>query len=279
MSDATLPLPPAGPAGGATGNARGIAGFLAVRARVVHALILREMQTRFGRHNVGFVWLFIEPLMLGTVIGSMHAASKHNMPSGLDPFYFTLIGYMPYFMFRAIVGRSGSAMQANLTLLFHKQVTPLDIVLARNLLEAGAILGVIILIIGIGSWVQWDAPADIGLVILALSMAFLFANGLAMSVAALSARFEGGDRLVAPFTYFMLPISATFYALDWLPPEFRNILIWNPLVHPHEAIRDGIYGSQIHSYADLTYFAMWIIGVNLVGAAALRTARRKLSIF
>lgn len=37
---------------------------LSIQLRVVHALMLREMMTRFGRSHLGFFWLMGEPLLL-----------------------------------------------------------------------------------------------------------------------------------------------------------------------------------------------------------------------
>jgi ABC-type polysaccharide/polyol phosphate export permease len=31
--------------------------------RVIGALLMREILTRYGRHNIGFMWLFVEPMM------------------------------------------------------------------------------------------------------------------------------------------------------------------------------------------------------------------------
>ena len=37
---------------------------LRVQSNVVGALILRELHTRFGRENIGYLWIFAEPLLL-----------------------------------------------------------------------------------------------------------------------------------------------------------------------------------------------------------------------
>ena len=36
---------------------------LRVQGRVLVALLLREMLTRYGRHNIGFLWVFVEPMI------------------------------------------------------------------------------------------------------------------------------------------------------------------------------------------------------------------------
>jgi hypothetical protein len=36
---------------------------LQTQLRVLYALLARELLTRYGRHNIGFVWLFAEPML------------------------------------------------------------------------------------------------------------------------------------------------------------------------------------------------------------------------
>lgn len=251
----------------------------ATQGRVIGALLMREMQTRFGRHNLGFLWLFFEPLLLGTMVGLMHSAHGKSMPGGVNPFLFSIVGYVPFFMFRSVVNRAGSALHSNLTLLFHRQVTPVDVMIARNLLEAASVIGVIALIMAMSAWWAEVWPADVGIIFLALLLMFLLCHGLSMMLAAGVSRWEGLDRVIHPITYLTMPLSGAFYALAWLPPSLQELLLWNPLVSIHEAIRYGMFGNAFPSYFDLEYVVRWILVVNLLGLAALRSARRKLEIF
>ena len=34
-----------------------------IQGRVLGALVMREIITRYGRHNIGFMWVFVEPMM------------------------------------------------------------------------------------------------------------------------------------------------------------------------------------------------------------------------
>jgi capsular polysaccharide transport system permease protein len=36
---------------------------LSIQRRVVHALIIREIYSRFGRESLGFAWIVAEPLV------------------------------------------------------------------------------------------------------------------------------------------------------------------------------------------------------------------------
>jgi len=257
----------------------GLAGAFAVQRRVIGALIIREMQTRFGRHNLGFLWLFGEPMLLALAISALHSASGHHLPNGISIFVFSVMGYVPFFMFRAIVNRAAGAIHSNLTLMFHRQVKILDVLIARSVLEAASCTGVIVIILVVFGAVMGEWPANPLLLGYAMLLAALIGHGLGLLVAVLTASSEAFDRLVHAFTYIMMPLSGAFFMVDILPPETREMFLWIPLPHIHEALRDGFFGDRITSHYDLGYATAWVVLLNMLGLAALRSVRPKLEMF
>lgn len=254
---------------------RTIEGFQ-VQGRVIHALLLRELQTRFGRGHLGFLWLFLEPLLLSAGIGLLKSLLRSHGMGNVPPFLFVVVGYAPYFAFRAIINRATTAFQANMTLMYHRQVRLLDIMLARNLLEMGAVTCVLIIVLAGTSWITGFAPNDLPLMVFALLLLFAFANGLGLLVAAGAARWEVVDRIVHPLTYVSLPFSGALFALHFLPRQWREVLLWNPQANLHEMLRDGMFGDQIPAYYDVPYVLGWVVLVNLLGMAAVRAVRARL---
>ena len=61
------------------------------------------------------------------------------MPGGLDPFVFWVVGYIPFYLFRGIVNRAPAGIAGNQSLLYHRHITILDIMLSRHLLEVAAV--------------------------------------------------------------------------------------------------------------------------------------------
>ena len=43
---------------------------LSVQLNVIGALLMRELHTRYGRENIGYIWLILEPLTLASVIAA-----------------------------------------------------------------------------------------------------------------------------------------------------------------------------------------------------------------
>lgn len=258
------------------GGAIGLGAAFDIQRRVVGALILRELATRFGRGNLGYLWLFLEPALLGGTIGLVHHLAGHALPGGLPTFVFWVIGYIPYYLFRGVLNRAAHAIEANRTLLFHRRITLFDLVLARNLLEGAAALGAMAAFtLGFGAVLgHWPAAPVTMLAGMALMLAL--SHGVAMLIAAGSLYTEMFDRLIHIVTYLALPVSGAFFMVFWLPGDLQRAALWIPTVHCFELVREGQFGTRVPTHHDVAYVLAWAVSLNLLGLAALRRARRDL---
>ena len=118
------------------GGLKGFYHSFKIQLRVIYALLMREIITRYGRHNVGFLWLFIEPMIFTLLIAIFwqmvrSSGAGQNIP--IIP--FAVIGYSVVLCWRNSVNRTTKAVSANSGLLFHRNVTVIDVFLARVYLE------------------------------------------------------------------------------------------------------------------------------------------------
>lgn len=247
-----------------------------MQRRVIGALIIRELHSRFGRHYYGYIWLFFEPLLLGGFIGLFHVLKDQEVRFG--PFEFWAISYILYFIFRGIVNRAGQSIQSNLHLLYHRTVTLPDIFFARHLIELISCSGVMMVFLFGLFAINGDIVEDLNKVILAIIGMTLFSQGLTLIFAAAMARIEGLERGIHAFTYLMLPIGGMFFLVESLPDWLQELALWVPTVHLFELLRDGQFGSRFTAHYDLGYVAAWILVTHLLGLAALRIARQRLGL-
>ena len=98
----------------------GLGDCLRTQLRVVGALVLREMQSRYGKRDLSLLWVFLEPLVLSLVIGVFHTFLGHQGMRRIFEFY--AMGYLLYFMMRSVLNRGSSAVVNNLPLLAHRRV-------------------------------------------------------------------------------------------------------------------------------------------------------------
>lgn len=252
-------------------------GFRA-QLRVIGALFMRELLTRFGRSRIGYVWLVLEPLSLAIMISTLHWVSGHALPNDLPIFLFYALGYMPFMLFRSVMAQTARGIRMNVSMLYHRDIKLFDVIFARTLMESAVCTAGIALIMIVAAVFFGYLPHEPGLFVVGLVLAALLANGLGMVFATLIELFEPFEHVVHPFTYIMMPLSAAFFMLDTMPYGTQQALLWNPVVHINEMNRWAYWGDQIVAHFDITYPILWAMGLNLVGLAGLRIARSRIAL-
>jgi capsular polysaccharide transport system permease protein len=163
---------------------------LGIQRRVLYALLMREVITRFGRENLGVLWLIAEPMLFTLGVTTLWTAAGLHHGSPIPIVAFAVTGYSSVLMWRNSASRAGSAVGQNKALLFHRNVQVIDVLLTRIVLEiGGATLSFIVLSL-LFIFVGWmPTPIDLlevvfGWLMLAwfgASLAFLIGAGTAFS--------------------------------------------------------------------------------------------------
>ena len=83
---------------------------LAIQGRVVAALLMREILTRYGRHNIGFLWLFVEPMLFTVFVTALWSATKAIHQSSMPIVAFAVTGYSSVLLWRNMPARCVSAI-------------------------------------------------------------------------------------------------------------------------------------------------------------------------
>lgn len=249
---------------------------LAIQARVIGALLMREILTRYGRHNIGFLWLFVEPMMftLGVTALWTFAGMKHS--SDLPIVAFALTGYSSVLVWRNMPSRLCGSIEPNLALMYHRNVKVMDIFIARLLLEgAGATISFILLGIFFTTIGWMKPPEDIVEVMQGWFMLIWFGVSLATLIGAWSAQTEVVDKVWHPAAYLLFPLSGAAFMVDWWPAAAQQFILYFPMVHGVELLREGYFGSAVHAHYDIAYMALICLCLNLLGLAILREVGRK----
>jgi capsular polysaccharide transport system permease protein len=242
---------------------------LAIQARVIGALLMREIITRYGRHNIGFFWLFLEPMIFTLGVALLWGYLR-PMHGGLSIIPFAITGYSSVLMWRNAASRCSKAIEPNLSLLYHRNVTTLDIFGARLLLEiSGATISLIVLLAVFIFAGHAPMPADPLTMVSAWLLLAWFGGALGLIVGALSERSQTFERIWHTLTYLMFPLSGALFMVDWLPSKAQSLILWVPMVNGVEMLRDGYYGSAVRTHYDIGYlvlvnFIMLWIGLLLV---------------
>lgn len=254
---------------------RELARSSAIEWRIVHALLMREVLTRFGRHNIGFLWLFVEPMLFTLGVTALWTLAKTVHGSDLPIAAFALTGYSSVLLWRNMPARTIGAIEPNLSLMYHRNVKVMDILLARLILEAaGATISFVVLSIIFIAMGLISPPEDVLTVTIGWSMLAWFGFSLAIFLGALSEESEIVEKLWHPMAYLLFPLSGAAFLVDALPLAAQKVLLYLPMVNGIEYVREGYFGSHIHAHYDMKYMAFCNTILLLLGIAQLRKVGR-----
>lgn len=247
-----------------------------VQARVVKAVILRELRTRFGAYHLGYLWAVIVPLLFILVLTVVYAAIGRRAAHGAPIEVLLLSGMMMWLTFVDTQAHASTAFRSNRPLLVYPMVRVVDIVIARAILEFAAktcaALILLLIFFVAGRPAGMDDPLGVILGALAacyLGMMYGHIVGCALAFAP-SVQF-----VVTTMRRVLFFTSGALFLLSDVPDEWRVYVLFNPIAHIIDLTRGAWIGSYSAPYGDVGYVAAWAIGLTAVAAVAEIVAEPK----
>lgn len=248
-----------------------------IQRRVIGALMIRELVTRYGRENIGFLWIMVEPLLFAVLVGFIWRLMKGPEEHGISVVAFVASGYIPLTLFRHVLGRSVRVFTVNSSLMYHRQIKVLDFITVRFLVELIGSMMAYVFIAVILMWMnEFPVPDNLGLLISGFFLYAFFTFSLCLILAPLSEVSDVFEKLVPVTTYVMIPFSGTFNMTAWLTPEVQSVMYYSPFVHAMEMMREGIFGERVNAIYDWQMPFWTSIVLMMIGLAMCRRVRRRL---
>lgn len=212
-------------------------------ARVICALMLRDMRTRFGRNHWTYLIAICWPLAHLTFIVVAFTFVSRMLPFGNNSVIYIASGALPYVLCMYPARQSAMVFVQNRALLQFPLVHPVHLVLARVLLEA--LSGFVICIIfAIGLWtLGFDiTPEDPALAITSIYAAVLLGISLGVAATVLTAI------LGMPGYFFFIGCMVVLYITAGVATPTvgttelaRDFISFNPLYHLVQWMRSAYY--------------------------------------
>lgn len=249
----------------------------AIQRRVLHALLMREVITRFGRENLGVLWLVGEPMLFTLGVTTLWSISGLHSGSSMPIVAFAVTGYSSVLMWRNSATRVSSALEQNKQLLFHRNVRAIDVFLTRIALEIGGATCSFITLSFFFIFIGWmPAPIDMLEVVSGWIMLAWFGASLALTIGGGTAFSEVVERLWHPAAYLLFPLSGAGFMVEWMPEKVQKFVLILPMVHGTEILREGWFGNVVQAHYDLGYMAACCLVLTLAGLYLQREARRRM---
>lgn len=240
-------------------------------ARTVGALMLREMATTYGRSPGGYIWALLEPVGMIAMLSIVFSFAVRTPSLGDNFPLFYASGILPYSIYTRTSQSITACIRYSRSLLAYPAVTFVDAIAARFLLGVITQMAVMILILTGIAWVyDIQLVVDLPLLALAVALAALLGLGVGTLNCFLVSMVPVWTNVWAILTRPLLFVSAVLFVMADVPTPYRDVLAWNPIVHPNELARAAIFSTYdgVHASPGYTlcvslitlFFGMLLLG-------------------
>lgn len=245
--------------------------------RVVFALILRDIRSRYFGNGLGFLAAAAWPLAHITVILAIYTALGRTAPYGEAPSLFFATGLAPVLSALYISRFIMTSVLQNGMLLNFPAVHLLDIIFARGVLEIlGGILMTIVLIAALYFAGVDVVPSDTIAAISGLAAALYLGFGMGVLNAVLAFKFKWWPLFYMLIYLVVYLTSGILFDASALPAKLKEIVVYNPALHVVEMVRGAYYPHYGRELLDMKYPVGCATAVLFLGLSIERIFRRQL---
>jgi ABC-type polysaccharide/polyol phosphate export permease len=201
---------------------------------LIQSLVARELKARYRGSVLGFLWTFVNPLLLLAVYSFVFTTVMPNDVKGVQPYaLFMFCGILPWNWFSSSLSEAAGSLIAGGNLikkvLFPAEILPLVNVLANMV---NFLLGLLILLPILAFYQRLHLSVGLLWFPVVVAVQVVFTAALALILAALAAHFRDIRDLLA--NVLMLWFFATPIIYPWFQPNvrrFRVLFNLNPVTH------------------------------------------------
>jgi ABC-type polysaccharide/polyol phosphate export permease len=186
---------------------------------LIGTLVLRELRARYRGSFLGFLWSFLNPLLLMLVYALVFSIYLRVPMEGYAVFLFT--GLLPWLWFSSSLGHAAGVIVGSGALvkrvLFPAEILPVVSVLANliNMLLSLPLLFVFLLAFGV------RPHAVLAFLPLLLLLQLLLTTGLALALAALNVHLRDVEQILTNGLTLLFFLSPILYPVSTVPTTLR----------------------------------------------------------
>lgn len=234
---------------------------------VLHALMLRDMRTRFGGSLWGYGVIVLWPCVHIFLLIAIYTFQKLPVPVGDSRPLFFASGAVPVLIFQYISREVMKAVISNRPLTYYPQVKLFDVIFARILVEiVTGFLGLIVvfsILIGMGIDPR---PSEPFTAVCGYLAAIVLGIGVGTINVAIISFFPGWMIGYSLFSIIMYISSGVMFLPSFMPEQIYYWMKFNPAIQIVEWVRSAYYPTlSLHiDYAYVLLFALTCVTLGLL---------------
>lgn len=227
---------------------------ISTQIKVVGALILRDVGTRFGRRPIAYLMVLLLPVGQFVLTAGMWVILKRPVPLGSSNLVFFATGLLPFIVWTFPYRQIAMAVNLNRPLLYFSRVKIVDIMVARSILEViTGFVVILVLLLFVALMGEDISPRDPFMTFFALVAAMYFGVGFGMLNGLIAAVYQPWQLPMMLFSPLMWGLSGAMFMVNTIPSPYREWLALNPVLQCVEWIRESYYWDYRSEVLDRAY--------------------------
>jgi lipopolysaccharide transport system permease protein len=246
---------------------------------LIGVLVRREVVGRYRGSFLGILWSFFNPvfmLAVYTFVFSVVFKARWNADSDSKTEFALVLfaGLLVFNLFAECVNKAPNLILANVNYV-KKIVFPLEILplVALGSAVFHSLISLAVWLVAYLAFFGLPPPTVLLLPVVILPLALLTA-GVSWGLAALGVYLRDVSQFIGIVTTVLMFLSPIFYPASALPPEYRNVLLFNPVAPGIEQAREVLFWGRT---PDMSLWLPYLAATSMVawlGFAWFQKTRR-----
>ncbi|MEL6217568.1 MAG: ABC transporter permease [Pseudomonadota bacterium] len=252
-------------------------GALTASARVIAAVMLRDIRTRFFNHGLGYLVAILWPIAHILILLAFYTLLGRHAPYGESIALFFATALTPFMAWNYMSRFIMLSLVMNRPLLAFPAVKILDILYGRALLEllASAAMVALLLLLAFAAGID-PRPADLVDASLAMGAALVLGLGCGMLSAVIAMVMPGWVTIYTLIIICSYILSGILFVPAAMPAYIGDWLSWVPTLHLVEWMRVAFYEGYPDRLLSREYVLGWAVATLLAGLLVERAIRGRL---
>ncbi len=245
------------------------------QSSVMAALIIKDFKMRTSRGRFGMIFMILDPMMMLVMMASLWYLIGRTEIDGVSVVLYLSSGLILFSIIRQSLSSIPGSIKANAGLLNYPQVKPITCIVARFVFELFMLLMTACCLYFILWWVFGLVPKfnDPLLTIEVIAITMVFGLGISLILSVYATIYPTVGKIVSLFSRPLMFASCIIHSLQDLPATPRHYILYNPIVHLVERVRESLFGMHEFPGVNLAYPSMWAfcaLGFGIVAYYANR---------
>lgn len=235
--------------------------------------ILKDLRTRYKGSIFGFLWTFLNPLLMLVVYSVLFSIIVRMPVDNYPIFLFSTLLAWNYF--QSTIQSSSSIIVGSSNLIkkiyFPHEILPLSVVFSGLV---NFIFGLFILVPALSLFGYYPNMQYIWLPLI-LFVQVILTIGLSFLVSSLTVFFRDLEHMLTIFLSALFYITPVLFPITMVPEEYRWIFDWNPMVFLMSAYRDIFYYNQQPDFSALISIGLGSIIFMIISQIIFKRNKHK----